>query len=91
MDVLHVVLLALVVTVTAAMVWHEGLLALGFLTLKSEEECFRVERRFLNRRILRNPCWPHHLTIDLFEHVHKGFVFDGWRRNKFEFMHFFVS
>ncbi len=37
-----------------------------------------------NRRILHNLCLPHLATIDLFEHVFKDFVLDGWRRNKFE-------
>ena len=31
------------------------------------------------------------MTIDLVEHVGKGFVLDGWERKKFEFVRFFVK
>ena len=44
-----------------------------------------------NPCLLRNLCLPHLTTIDLFEHVGKDFVLDGWRRNEFEFVRFFIG
>ena len=44
----------------------------------------------LVRCILQKFCLHHLMTIDLIEHVGKDFVLDGWERNKFEFVRFFV-
>ena len=45
---------------------------------------------FIFSRILRNLCLPYLVTIDLVERSGKGFVLDGWERNKFEFVRFFL-